>query len=353
MTRDLYIGGYINTYDPSLGISRQYQLVRYPAGDTSQPQFIGEVGGSSRYSYAQAYGLQRGPNGKLYMTGYLYDVVANQQYSVWSFDPQTEQIEPLIVSNVTQGNVQTYTNAYSLAIDRNGNLYVGGSISQNDTTTNQQVGRYSIAKYDPQGNLISFIAKSQDSSGVYHPADLEYLSLSQLAVDQYGNVYALDVDYRAKVIKVYEIEPSLPSVPRDLSTSESVDSLTINWQEPEDDGNAPITNYVIMARQVGGSWVNVATLDSSARSYRLTSLYGKSLLAGTGYEFTIIARTKAGDSPIAMISAQTSPLGAPSTGAGIASVLPIALSFGGITLGLIAVTFSLLPRRRVTTQRHQ
>lgn len=351
---DLYIGGSINKYSQSAGTSHYYQYIRYPGGDTTQPQFVGECGGSSVCTSANAYSIQRGPDGKIYMSGYLYDSAASKQYTVWRFDPQTQQTEPLIESSVTQGTQQTSMNAYSLTIDRKGNLYVGGYISLYDTSTNQQIAQYSIAKYSSDGNLIAYIAQSQDPSGTSYQVDrLNYINFGQLAVDQYGNVYGLDIDNRAKVVKVYMIEPNLPSVPRNLTSSQTIDSVTVNWQEPEDDGNAPITNYVIMARQAGGTWSTVATVGPNARSYRLTSLYGTSLLSGASYEFTIVARNKAGDSPIAELSAQTSTVTAPNTGAGVVSVLPIVLAGAGLMLAIITVVLSLVPRRRSTLHRHQ
>lgn len=350
---DLYLGGYVSRYSQSTSTSRYYQYIRYPGGDTTQPQFVGECGGSSICTSANPYSIQRGPDGKIYMSGYMYDSAASKQYTVWRFDPQTQQTEPLIEGNTTQGVIQTNTYPYNLAIDRKGNLYLGGYINLYNTATNQQVAQYTIAKYNSEGHLITYIAQSQDPSGTSYQVDrINYMNIGQLAIDQYGNVYGLDSDSRAKVIKVYLIQPDLPSVPRNLTSSQTIDSVTVNWQEPEDDGNAPITNYVIMARQAGGTWSTVATVGPNARSYRLTSLYGKSLLSGTSYEFTIVARNKAGDSPIAELSAQTSTVTAPNTGAGAVSVLPVALAAAGLMLAIIAVVLSLLPRRR-STARHQ
>ena len=103
------------------------------------------------------------------------------------------------------------------------------------------------------------------------------------------------------VVKVYLVEITIPSEPRNLSANmEGVDgkAIRISWDPPENDGNTPITGYVIKVRADGGEWVEIEFVSGSINEYTLDSFNGADLIPGVEYEFAVYAHNKVGDSAI-------------------------------------------------------
>lgn len=69
-----------------------------------------------------------------------------------------------------------------------------------------------------------------------------------------------------------------------------VDTITLAWDRPEDDGGYPISGYVIDRSDVTkGGWATVGRVDDSTHSYRITRL-----LPGNRYNFRVSAENSVG-----------------------------------------------------------
>lgn len=67
-------------------------------------------------------------------------------------------------------------------------------------------------------------------------------------------------------------------------------SVTFEWEEPEDDGGSPVTNYIIEKRDAKRTmWSQCEKIDSSETSYT-----AKNLLEGNEYLFRVIAENAKG-----------------------------------------------------------
>jgi len=84
----------------------------------------------------------------------------------------------------------------------------------------------------------------------------------------------------------------------DRSTGQ--DSATLSWAPPKDNGNTPITNYVVEYRPAGGFQWSVANLRKTVAqpSYMVTGLK-----EATQYEFRVSAENKVGQSAPSEVSA--------------------------------------------------
>ena len=86
---------------------------------------------------------------------------------------------------------------------------------------------------------------------------------------------------------------SKPSAPQSLVIDETaIDSVSLSWNEPRDDGNSPITHYILEMRQVGDFTWKVATDKVTRTKYTVTGLK-----EGVQYEFRVVAVNNVGQGP--------------------------------------------------------
>ncbi|KAG1672466.1 Twitchin [Nymphon striatum] len=82
--------------------------------------------------------------------------------------------------------------------------------------------------------------------------------------------------------------PGPPGVPRCVDSS--VDSITLNWSKPRNDGGSPITGYIVEKRKVGeDKWICPATATIPDLTYRVPNL-----TENAEYEFRVCAVNAAG-----------------------------------------------------------
>lgn len=84
---------------------------------------------------------------------------------------------------------------------------------------------------------------------------------------------------------------SKPGAPGQPELSDILkESATLSWNEPKDDGNSPITNYIIEMRASGSLGWNVVNKERVTR----TQFTVQGLREGTQYEFRVSAENAVG-----------------------------------------------------------
>ena len=91
--------------------------------------------------------------------------------------------------------------------------------------------------------------------------------------------------------------PGAPGTPK--VTDATKNSMTITWDEPRDDGNSPITNYIVEMRAVGDRTWKVANLGEKTTRPGLTVT---GLREGVQYEFRVSAVNKVGQGPASEVT---------------------------------------------------
>lgn len=90
--------------------------------------------------------------------------------------------------------------------------------------------------------------------------------------------------------------PGAPGSPQASETS--VDSITLTWQKPRDDGGSPITGYVLEKRNKGKErWIAACQTTISDQTFRVTGLK-----ENHEYEFRVAAVNAAGQGPFSSCS---------------------------------------------------
>ena len=88
---------------------------------------------------------------------------------------------------------------------------------------------------------------------------------------------------------------TLPSPPLNLhSVSSTFNSITFGWSVPTDNGGTPVTDYKVYWN--GGIDNNPFGLLSSTTLGFITYTYQTGIVAGTYYEFKVVAKNAIGDS---------------------------------------------------------
>lgn len=93
--------------------------------------------------------------------------------------------------------------------------------------------------------------------------------------------------------------PDKPGVPQLTDVKDG--SITATWTPPENDGGAPITNYILEYRSEGSaSWKKATEKTLTELKFAASGLNDKEL-----YEFRVAAVNKAGTGPYSANSAPT------------------------------------------------
>ena len=284
----IYVAGQI--YDNETNTS--YHAVRYDL-DGNNRQLIGQIEGVDS---GNAESIVVSSDGDLYLSGYYdYSGPGGERItlSIWKIDLDTMEMTDILPSSYNDGTKTFNYNINSIGFDRSGIIYLGGNIYKYDNETGESE-EYSIIAYDIETGTYKVVSYPGDNE-----EDVSYINKNGLSIDNYGNVYVLDMD--SGVVKVYLVEITIPSEPRNLSANmEGVDgkAIRISWDPPENDGNTPITGYVIKVRADGGEWVEIEFVSGSINEYTLDSFNGADLIPGVEYEFAVYAHNKVGDSAI-------------------------------------------------------
>ncbi len=90
---------------------------------------------------------------------------------------------------------------------------------------------------------------------------------------------------------VVSLPPDPPSTPRNLRVVDlDRDRVTLAWEEPETDGGAKVTQYLIdMRSELDVEYITVGKVTGDVMSYTATNL-----IEGTDYNFRVRARNPAG-----------------------------------------------------------
>ena len=167
--------------------------------------------------------------------------------------------------------------------------------------------KWHAPKSDGGSKIMGYIVEKMDvkrgtwiSAGTTKPGKTE-LSIAKLTT---GNEYLIrvfaenDVGASEPLALDSPVIPknpfSEPSAPRNLVCEEiTANSCKLLWDEPESDGKAPISGYVVEKRsQFNSRWTKVNKTAQPSRSITVLDL-----VEGTDYEFRVYAENTAGTGP--------------------------------------------------------
>ena len=100
---------------------------------------------------------------------------------------------------------------------------------------------------------------------------------------------------------VTPLVPVAPSAPTGVTAQPASQSVRVDWNVPDSDGDAAITSYTVTPYDGGNAGTSV-TVDASQTSSRLDSLSN-----GTAYTFKVTATNSAGTSPASSATAAVTP----------------------------------------------
>lgn len=162
---NVYVTG--STVDPS-GLSEDYATVKYDSTGTAQ--WVAHYDGPGRFrDVATAIAIDGA--GNAYITGESHSTSGKRDYATIKYDPFG--LEQWVARYDGPGNADD--GAFSLAVDRRGNVYVTGWSYGSDTGYD-----YATIKYDSTG-MEQWVAR-YDTSDSYDVA-------TDLGIDGSGNVY--------------------------------------------------------------------------------------------------------------------------------------------------------------------
>lgn len=91
-----------------------------------------------------------------------------------------------------------------------------------------------------------------------------------------------------------------PTAPRALRVTGSAGRADLTWSPPADDGQSPVTSYLVLRSTVPGAEQQVGSVSGSTTSYADTAV-----AANTTYYYTVVAVNSVGRSPASTESAAT------------------------------------------------
>nr|XP_029716085.1 twitchin isoform X7 [Aedes albopictus] len=115
------------------------------------------------------------------------------------------------------------------------------------------------------------------------------------AVNSEGESEPLETDTSTRAKNPYDA-PSAPGKPK--ATDWSRKHVMLEWAEPESDGGAPITKYIIEKKDVNSTkWMKAMETDGPVNKAKVQDLF-----EGTTYQFRVKAVNKGGHSPYSPLS---------------------------------------------------
>ena len=174
---------YVTGYSYSSGTSDDYATIKYhPNGDTAWVRRYNGPGNS----YDDAYAIALDSSGNVYVTGYSYGSGTSTDYATIKYEPNGDTAWVRRYNG--PGNL--WDVATAIALDASGNVYVTG-YSYGSETTND----YATIKYHPNGNT----AWVRRYDGPYNQVD----NANAIAVDDSGNVYVTGLSTESGIASDY------------------------------------------------------------------------------------------------------------------------------------------------------
>ncbi len=260
-------------------------------------------------SAERGYGLACDSNGNVLFAGTMSSTTVTIDGQVYSKTYSLTQTGNILVKFNPSGNVLWFNSidssgsdlVYAIAVDTNGNSYVGGNVGLGLATTSLLIPNYVNEWYIVNGTTTqsAFIAKF-DSSGVY-----QWLKL----LDSTGSdvVYGLAVSGSGKLACIYRPGASIanidglvyntsgqmiiqfsedyivPTAPRNISVVKANQSARVSFDTPSNYGGYFITQYTVTASPGG------ATASGTSSPINVTGLTN-----GTTYTFSVTATNSLG-----------------------------------------------------------
>jgi len=160
---------YVTGYSYGSGTSSDYATIKYyPNGDTAWVRRYNGPGNS----FDEAYAIAVDGSGNVYVTGYSWGSGTSYDYATIKYDPAGNQL--WVQRYNGPGNSQD--RAYAIAVDGSGNVYVAGYSYGSGTDDD-----YATIKYDPAGTQL-WVKRYNGPGNSY---DIAYA----IALDGSGNVY--------------------------------------------------------------------------------------------------------------------------------------------------------------------
>ena len=175
LTVDVIGNVYVTGSSPGIGTLSDYATIKYDASGVQQ--WVARYSGPA-YDYNSAKALAVDASGNVYVTGYSPGSGTSGDYATIKYN--STGVQQWVARYNGPGNF--VDDAYSLAVDASGNVYVTGTSSGSGT-----FGDYATVKYDASG-VQQWVARYNG------PGNYTDYALA-LAVDVSGNVYVTGQSY--------------------------------------------------------------------------------------------------------------------------------------------------------------
>ena len=102
-----------------------------------------------------------------------------------------------------------------------------------------------------------------------------------------------EVTQKTQEATVTEVKINAPSAPKNLAVQEATESgVTIQWEQPEEDGGAPVKEYMVSVKEESKKkFKKIGTVSATETSFTITELQ-----EDKAYEVQVVAVNEAGPS---------------------------------------------------------
>jgi uncharacterized delta-60 repeat protein len=160
---------YVTGYSYGSGTNDDYATVKYDSSGVEQ--WVARYNGPAN-GYDEAYAIALDNSGNIYVTGYCYGSGTNDDYATVKYD--SSGVEQWVARYNGPGNNTDV--AHAIALDNSGNIYVTGRSVTSGTNDD-----YATVKYDSSG-VEQWVARY---NGPGNGRDIAYA----IALDNSGNIY--------------------------------------------------------------------------------------------------------------------------------------------------------------------
>ncbi len=175
---------YVTGCSYGIGTSRDYATIKYyPNGDTAWVRRYNGPGNA----YDEAYAIAVDSSGNLYVTGLSYSSTTNYDFATIKYKPNGDTVW---VRRYNNSDINSEDKAYNLCIDASGNVYVSGHSIGNGTNWD-----ITIIKYYADGDT-AWVRRYNGPGNGYDEA-------KDITVDSSGNVYVIGESYGGSTLADY------------------------------------------------------------------------------------------------------------------------------------------------------